>query len=124
MTLILITFGIMIATAGVVLLIAPALLWNFLEQNKGKPWILALAIGVRIILGLLLILSASESRFPLVIQVLGWVAIAAAVILAMMGKTRFEKLMEWVLRSVKPFARIGGLVAIAFGYFIAYAFLS
>ncbi|MBW2284657.1 MAG: hypothetical protein JRF65_08675, partial [Deltaproteobacteria bacterium] len=60
---------------------------------------------------------------PTVIEVIGWISIAAAIFLAVMGRRNFTRLMSWALSLSKPFARVGGIFAVAFGAFLIYAFI-
>ena len=70
-----------------------------------------------------LIQQSNLSRFPIAIEVIGWISIVAAVSLAVMGRRNFNRLMSWALSVAKPFARIGGVIAAAFGAFLVYAFV-
>jgi hypothetical protein len=40
-----------------------------------------------------------------------------------MGRRNFNRLMSWALSLSKPFGRVGGVVAVAFGAFLIYAFV-
>jgi len=122
MTFILIACGILIAIAGIFMLCVPDVVLDYLDENKSKPWVHQIAIGVRIVLGTLLLLNASVSSFPALIEVFGWVSIIAAIVLLAIGKLRFVKLMDWVLNLLRPYARAGGVAAFSFGCFIAYSF--
>ena len=62
---------------------------------------------------------AVQSRFPLVITILGWISLAAALSLAAMGFRRFTRFIRWIMEKVKPWSRWGGLFAVAFGAFLA-----
>lgn len=119
----LIVCGVLIASAGLFLLFMPNVVLDYLDENKSKPWVHHIAIGVRIVLGTLLLLNASVSNFPVLIEVFGWVSIIAAMGLLAIGKDRFAKLVGWVLKLLQPYARAGGLVTFTFGCFIAYSFL-
>ena len=115
-------FGVFFAVAGVIFLVRPSLLIGLLDSQGDRKWVYTSAIGVRLVLGLLLIQQAANSRFPLVMEILGWILLAAALLLAVMGRQRFERLMRWILGIVKPFAWAGGLFAIVFGLFLVYGF--
>ena len=54
---------------------------------------------------------------------LGWILILAGISLAVIGQAKFRKLMSWVLTKFKAVGRIAGVVAIAFGGFLIYAFI-
>lgn len=123
MTELIIVFGALTFLAGVVIVINPEIIFGFLRRNLDKPLIHILAVVVRIILGALLILQSDLSKYPLVIEILGWLSIVAALSLAVMGRQNFIRLMSWALNSLKPFGRVGGVIAAAFGGFLVHAFV-
>jgi len=123
MTVLIIMLGALILLAGVVLLIKPEVIFGFLRNNIENPVIQVIAVLVRLIIGILLITQSSLSRFPIVIEVLGWVFIVAAVSLAVIGTTKFRKLISWVLTNLKAIERFAGAIAVVFGGFLVYAFL-
>ena len=123
MTIIIIIFDSLILLAGVLLLINPEIIFGFLGRNIENPAIQMIAVLVRLIIGALLVTQSSQSRFPLAIEVLGWILILAGISLAVIGQAKFRKLMSWVLTKFKAVGRIAGVVAIAFGGFLIYAFI-
>ena len=123
MTTLIIIFGALILLAGVVILVNPEIIFGFLSKHIDKMELQALAIVVRLAIGVLLILQSGVSRYPLVIEVIGWLAIAAAVIFTVIGRNNFRRLMSWALSLTKPYGRIGGIVAAGFGAFLIYAFV-
>jgi hypothetical protein len=78
---------------------------------------------VRLVLGALLVTQADLSRFPLTIELLGWLAIVAALVLAAIGRRNFQRLLVWVLSVMAPFQRAAGVFAAGFGAFLIYAFV-
>ena len=122
MTLLIIIFGALTLLAGIVIVINPEVIFGFLRKNLDKVALHILAVVVRIVLGLLLIYQSSISKFPFVIQIIGWLSIVAAIILAVMGRRNFNRLMSWALSLAKPIGRVGGVIAMAFGAFLIYAF--
>jgi hypothetical protein len=123
MTTLIIMFGALTLLAGAVIVIDPEVIFGYLRSNLDKLAIHILAVVVRLIIGALLINQASLSKYPLVIEVLGWLSIVAAFAFAVMGRHNFRRLMSWALTFSKPFGRVGGVIAAAFGGFIIYAFV-
>lgn len=103
-------------------MINPEIIFGFLRNNIENAAIHVIAVLARLIIGILLITQSSLSRFPITIEVLGWIFIIAAFSLAVIGRTKFRKLISWVLTNFKAFGRIAGFIAIAFGGFLIYAF--
>jgi len=123
MTGLIIIFGALTLLAGIVIVINPEFIFGSLRNNVDKLELHVLAVVVRLVLGVLLIYQSSMSKFPLVIEVIGWLSIAAAVTIAVMGRHNFERLMSWALSLVKNFGRISGVLAAVFGTFLIYAFV-
>jgi hypothetical protein len=123
MTKLIIIFGALTLLAGVVILINPEIIFGYLRRNLDKLAIHILAVVVRLIIGALLIHQSELSKYPLVIEMLGWLSIIAALSLAVMGRHNFHRLMSWALNVLKPFGRVGGVFAAAFGGFLIYAFV-
>jgi len=123
MTAVIIIFGALTLLAGIVIVINPEVVFGFLRNNLDKLELHILAVVIRIVLGVLLIYQSSISKFPLVIEIIGWLSIVAAIILAVMGRRNFNRLMSWALSLAKPIGRVGGVIAMAFGAFLIYAFV-
>jgi len=123
MTLLIITFGALTLLAGIVIVINPEIIFGRLRNNLDKLILHILAVAVRLGLGALLIYQSDVSKFPLAIEIIGWLSIVAAISLAVMGRHNFNRLMSWALSLLKPFGRIGGVIAAAFGAFLIYAFV-
>ena len=123
MTLLIIIFGVLTLLAGIVIVISPEVIFGFLRNNLDKLVLHILAVVVRLFLGALLIYQSNISKFPFVIEVIGWLSIVAAIFLAVMGRRNFNRLISWALSLSKPFGRVGGVLAVAFGAFLIYAFV-
>ena len=123
MTVLIIIFGTLTLLAGMVIVINPEVIFGFLRNNLDKPMLHILAVVVRLVIGVLLIHQSNVSKFPFVIEFIGWLSIVAAVFLAVMGRRNFNRLMSWALSLLKPFGRVGGVLAAAFGGFLIYAFV-
>ena len=123
MTLLIIIFGALTLSAGIVIIVNPEVIFGFLRNNLDKLALHILAVVVRLILGVLLIYQSSISRFPLAIEIIGWISIVAAIVFAVMGRRNFNRLMSWALSLVNPIGRFGGILAMAFGAFLIHAFV-
>jgi len=123
MTLLIIIFGALTLLAGIVIVINPEVIFGILRKNLDKLVLHILAVVVRLVLGALLIYQSNISKFPFAIEIIGWLSIVAAIFLAVMGRRNFNRLMSWALSLSKPFGRVGGVFAVAFGAFLIYAFV-
>ena len=123
MTELIIIFGALVFIAGLVVLVNPEYIFGYLRRNFEKPAVHVLAVVVRLAIGVLLILQAGLSKYPLAIEILGWLSIAAALSIIFMGRSNFLRLMSWALNSLKRYSRVGGVLASVFGAFLVYAFV-
>ena len=123
MTVLIIIFGALTLLAGIVIIINPEFIFGFLRKNLDNLVLHILAVVVRLVIGVLLIYQSNISKFPLVIEIIGWLSIVAAIIIAIMGRRNFNRLMSWALSLSKPLGRVGGVLAVAFGAFLIYAFV-
>lgn len=123
MTSVIILFGFIVLIAGIIIIISPEIFFAYLRKNHDRRELHILAVVLRLVIGAILINQAAESRFPLAIEILGWLSIVAALTFAAIGSHNFLKLMSWVLTLLKPYGRAAGVFAAAFGGFLVYAFI-
>ena len=123
MTILIIIFGILTLLAGIIIIINPETIFGFLRNNSDRLGLHILAFATRLVLGILLIFHYEFSKFPFVIQIIGWLSIVAAIVFAVIGRRNFNRLMSWALSLVNPIGRVGGVMAIGFGGFLVYAFV-
>lgn len=114
-------FAVFLLATGVVMLVKPMALFGVMEKYARSLELQVVAVVVRIILGVVFILAAEDTKFPMVIQIIGWLMIVAGIIVAVIGRRRFIGLMEWAMPVLPKYGFIVGLVAIVFGGFLGYA---
>ncbi len=79
------------------------------------------AVGVRLIMGVVLIAAAPSCHFPEAVRILGIIALVAAVLIPFIGSKRLGAFIHWWVSSPPGLVRVSGLVATAFGAFLIYA---
>ena len=121
MNYIIIIFSTATIAAGILIVIYPETVFGLLRRKMDSLGLHISAVVVRLIIGAALVMYAAESRYPTAILILGWISIAAASVLGIMGRTKFIGLMSWALGLAPSFGRIGGLLAILFGGFLIHA---
>ena len=121
MSTIIILFSAATIIAGILIVINPETVFGLLRRKLDSLGLHFLAVVVRIIIGVALVVTAANSRYPMAILILGWMSILAATVFGMMGRTRFKRLMSWALGLAPSFGRIGGVLAILFGSFLIHA---
>ncbi|MCW8963808.1 MAG: hypothetical protein OQL16_08435 [Gammaproteobacteria bacterium] len=123
MSLLIIIFGALTLLAGIIIIINPETIFGVFKKHIENPWLHILAVVVRLVLGALLVYLSDISRFPLAIEIIGWLSIVAALFFAVIGRDNFIKIINWALSLTKPLGRIGGILAAFFGGFLVYAFV-
>lgn len=118
-----IAFGLVIFLMGAVVLFDPDSVFITLNKRRNELSVFVIAIAIRLVLGVLLVLKAGQSSFPLSISVIGWLSIITAVFLCVIGHGHFIRLISWTLKLLAPHARFAGFFAIGFGGFLLYAFV-
>ena len=88
------------------------------EQSRGGFY---LAIGVRVVLGIMLLATASASRFPQVFRVLGVIFLAVAAIWPLLGFKRLRRFVRWWSGRPPVFIRAWMTVSVGVGAFLIYA---
>jgi len=122
MTMLIILFAALTLVTGIFIIINPEIIFGALRDNLEKLSLHVMAVVVRLIIGVLLIDQSSVSRYPLAIEIIGWLSILAAMTFAVIGRRNFKRLMSWALSLSQPVGRFGGVIAAAFGAFLIYAF--
>jgi hypothetical protein len=102
----------------------PTRLMTFVTSAMDKQWGIYIAVIVRLALGVALIVVAPSSKFPIAFQVLGWIAIVAAVALVAMGRERLRRfIVWWSERFSASIIRLWLMFGLAFGAFLIYGVL-
>ncbi|MFW2438551.1 MAG: hypothetical protein ACN4GR_04185 [Arenicellales bacterium] len=91
MTVLILIIATLIFLAGVVIIINPEYIFGFLRTNIERLELHILAVVARLVVGALLIDQSSVSRFPLAIEIIGWLSVVAAIVLALMGRRNFKR---------------------------------
>jgi hypothetical protein len=123
MSILIIIFGALTLLAGVIIIINPDYIFGLLNKHTEKLELQILAIVVRIALGVLFISQSGVSKYPLVIEIIGWFSIVSAIFFTVIGRNNFNRIISWALSLAKPVGRAGGVVAVCFGAFLIYAFV-
>lgn len=113
-------FGILLLAMGIAMLLYPAAFVTVVSNNSDSLALFLLAILGRLVLGTALVLSASATDFPLLVQILGWLVLFGAVAIVAIGKKRFSRLVNWGLQRFGSYARVSAMVAVLFGGFLVY----
>ena len=115
MKLIILLFGLAIVATGLLMLWKPPVMADFLRRHAGSTHLHQAAIGDRLVLGIVLIGYADQSRFPLLLGILGGLSIAAAIVIAVLPGHKFEQLVRWATERFEGYMRPASVVVVVFG---------
>jgi len=118
---IILLFAVLIGLACIYGLIFPQKLTQKVNTFWQKKSGMYIAIAVRLVLGLHLIAIAPFSKFPLVIKLLGYFAIIAAISIPIIGHEKIDKLLKWVEQSGNTIIRLWLVIGLVFAGFLYYA---
>ncbi len=123
MLILIIIFGVLMLLAGISIIVNPDSVIKLIKDNSEKLMLQILAVVVRLVLGTLLLYYSGISKYPFIIEILGWLFIAAAVFIIAIGPSKFKKMVTWALSLAKHYGRAAGVLAVCFGVFLIYAFI-
>jgi hypothetical protein len=112
--------SIFVVGMGVLGLTSPAKMVSFVSrwQSKTGLWV---AFIVRLGFGISLWLVAPASRAPVVLQVLAVVSVVSALVLPLIGVSRFKSMLSWWSSRSPGFVRVWSAVAVILGVFILWS---
>lgn len=114
--------GFLILIIGLAVLVVPSVLKKTLKIFLEKKWLPAASI-IRIVIGVLFLFAAPETKAPQFIFVLGIIFIFAGIIIPFIGAKRIERFGEWWLKSSDLILRLWAVLVIIFGILIIRAVL-
>jgi len=114
-------FFLMILVTGLVIVFRPELLFLRLEKYAATVALHLAAVFFRLILGIMLLFTAEQTRFPVVTEVIGYLAVIAGLGIFFIGRHKFSRLILWLLPKAKKWHPLGGIVATAFAAFLFYS---
>lgn len=117
------TVGAVISVLGVTGLVAPSGMSRALDGFKSSPGKIYGWAGVRILMGAILILGASETAFPTLIRFIGAVLVLKAALVPLLGLDRVRSILEWFQDRPPLLIRFLFLLVASFGAFLIWAVL-
>lgn len=113
-------FGLLIAALGLLGVAAPTILLHAASLAVTQAGLYA-AAAFRVIVGIVLILTAPTARMPRTLRVLGAVIVIGGIATPFMGVERAQAMVEWGYALGPLFMRAWAALAVLVGAFIAYA---
>jgi hypothetical protein len=116
--LIIALFGIVVAAIGISGLLRPGDLVKFVRRFWTTRHGVNIAAALRLFLGIALILAASGSSYPQTLAVLGYLSVAGALLIVLLGYSRIVAIIEWWSQRSEAVIRIWAFAALAYGVFL------
>lgn len=111
-----------LAAFGALGVVAPRRLLALVRRLQSRRGILAVA-GIRLLLGIALLLAAPAAKAPLLVRAFGAFAVLVGLVTPLFGVERYEALLDWWSAQGDAFVRLWALTAMAFGLGLAWAVL-
>jgi hypothetical protein len=120
-TYLIMAFGLLIIIGSMAVLIRPRYVFDQFRTYRDSQGLQVIAVAVRFVMGIILILAAGQTRFPVIVAVLGWLSIMAALALMVIGRARFQRLIDWALSLPSASRRAAPIAGIVLGSFLVFA---
>ena len=114
-------FGVLILLGSITLIVNPEYILGIFANYGETPGLHIFAIIVRIILGISLVIAAADSKYPMALQILGWLTLIVVLVLSAIGRERFKSLIKWSLGINPSIQRVMGVFGILFGSLLFHA---
>jgi len=116
-----IAFGVFVILATVYALPKTQAAMQLARSVVSSRWLYAAALA-RILIGVMLLAVASDSRYPVAIEALGWLIVFAGLLLVVIPRSALLKMFSWIEALPRPVFLLASPFAVAFGGFIVYSF--
>ena len=117
------TIGAVIGVLGVAGLAAPSGMSRAIDGFKSSPGKIYGWAGMRVLMGVILILGASGTAFPTLIRFIGAVLVLKAALVPLLGLDRARSILGWFQARPPLLIRFLFLLVASFGAFLIWAAL-
>lgn len=112
--------GVLIGGMSLWGIFAPETLMRLVESTWRRPWGMAFAVAIRLVMGIVFILAAESTRYPLFFEVFGYLALVAALGIVLMGRKRVDRVIDYFRDKPPSLLRGWLLMGLALGLFFIY----
>ena len=98
--------GVVLFLLGLWILVVPDQFMSMMDWESRQA--LYVAAGVRILIGLLLVLSASATRYPKGMRIFGGLVVVAGLIILFLPLDLWGELIRWAMIENRWWFRVGG----------------
>jgi hypothetical protein len=122
MTVVAVVIGLLLAALGGLGVASPDRLLALIRSVQ-TPGGLYSAAGLRLLLGVALLMAGPTSKSPEVVRIFGILALIAAVLTPLIGLERFGTLVDWWWGQGTTVIRVWAMLPLALGLYLAWAVL-
>lgn len=115
--------GLLVTLPSLLLLIRVELMRSLLQRVFGSRWLFGAAL-LRLFLGAALIGSAHTVRYPLAVEVCGWLLVFGALMLVVIPAPALRRMAERFANLSAAMTRVWLCLALGFGLWLVYAALA
>lgn len=90
--------GILMISVAIIMMISPASIRKFLNWAMEDGKVIYFGGVVRLVIGIFLLLAASQCKIPIVIVILGILTLATGISVFLIGLERCRKLLDYMLK--------------------------
>lgn len=112
--------GVLIGSMSLWGIFAPETLMRLIESTWRRPWGMAFAVAIRLVMGVVFILAADSTRYPLFFELFGYLVLAAAVGIVLAGRRRMDRMIDYWRQKSPALLRGWLLLGLALGLFFIY----
>lgn len=105
------------------MLIQPRLVMDTMCSFADEKWLQVVTATLRLVLGSVLLICAEQTRFPLLLQIIGVITLIAGMGITLISASTFHRLVVVTLKKLRLYARCASLLMMGFGLFLIYAML-
>ena len=120
MNLLVLVPGILIAAAGVGVLLFPVRFTDFTRDLLAKPATRWYAGGIRIVLGAFIFAGSGSAARPAAVAAVGALLLFVGVVLLLLPRPRFEAIARWGAGLSPVTLQLAAAAAIALGVWLAF----
>ena len=113
-------FAIAIVVLGVVFLLSPKAIKQYMNfWAKGKNYYLAGILSI--LFSIVFLLAASQCKLPLVVAVLGIWSLIKGIVILVRGPEKLKSMIDWWMKRPIGVLRLTGFLALAIGVLLIYS---
>jgi hypothetical protein len=122
MSFVVMGIGLLIVLVGLIIVVKPSVLADLLPSLlKGKK--LYLVASVRLLAGCAMVLAAPQAHHPLFMEIIGWIAVLAGLLIVVLPPKVMQIITGWVEAFPTWLMRTLSPIVFAFGGYLVWSFL-